>query len=99
MEDQSDSRTSSGDSEILQNSPTNRMIITDKIYTSKWEAEDEYASLIRAIINCHWLLQTSRHLEILPCDMYEVVKVGNRKWKINATPEHLAATQKYYKIV
>ena len=74
------------------------MIITDKIYTSKWEAEDEYASLIRAIINCHWLLQTSRHLEIPPYKMYEVVKVGNRKWKIRATLEHLAATQKFYKI-
>ena len=75
------------------------MIITNEIYTRKWEAEADCERLIRTIASCYWMLETSRHLEILPCDMYEVVKVGNRKWKINATPEHLAATQKYYKIV
>ena len=74
------------------------MIITNEVYTSKWEAEDEYASLIRAIINCHWLLQTAKYLNISPYNMYDIIKVGDRKWKIKATPEHLAATQKFYKI-
>ena len=75
------------------------MIITDKIYATKWEAEDHYWSLIMAIKGCSWLLQTAKNLEISPDEMYEIVKVGDRKWKINATPEHLAATQKFYKIV
>jgi len=52
-----------------------------------------------AIKGCPWLLQTAKNLEISPDEMYEIVKVGDRKWKINATSEHLAATQKFYKIV
>lgn len=74
------------------------MIITDKIYTTKWQAEDDYASLIRTIIGCDWLSETAKHLKIKPNKMYEIVKVGVRFWKIKATPEHLAATQKFYKI-
>jgi len=75
------------------------MIITTEIYTTKWQAEDDYASLIRTIISCDWLCQTAKHLGIPVHGMYEIVKVGDRKWKINLTPEHLAATQKFYKIV
>ena len=75
------------------------MIITNKIYTTKWQAEDDYFSLIRTIIGCDWLCQTARHLKIPIHEMYEVVKIGDRQWKIKATPEHLAATQKFYKIV
>ena len=74
------------------------MIITKEIYTTKWQAEDDYASLIRTIIGCDWLCQTAKHLGIPIHRMYEVIKVEKRQWKINATPEHLAAIQKFYKI-
>jgi len=75
------------------------MIITNEVYGTKWQAEHYYWSLIMAIKGCPWLLQTAKNLEISPDEMYEIVKVGDRKWKINATSEHLAATQKFYKIV
>ncbi len=74
------------------------MIITTKVYATKWQAEDDCDSLIRTILRCDWLCQTAKHLGISVHGMYEVIKVGDRKWRINATPEHLAATQKYYKI-
>lgn len=74
------------------------MIITKEVYKTRRQAEDDYASLIRTIIGCDWLCQTARHLGIPPYEMYEVIKVGDRQWRINATPEHLAATQKFYKI-
>jgi hypothetical protein len=75
------------------------MIITDKIYTTKRQAEDDYFSLIRTIKNSVWLSETAKHLNISPYDMYEIVKMENGKWRINATPEHLVATQAFYKIV
>ena len=74
------------------------MIITDKIYTTKWQAEDDYARLIRTIIGCDWLCQTARHFKIPIHEMYEVVKIGNRQWNIKATPEHLKAIKEFYKI-
>ena len=75
------------------------MIITNEVYKTKWQAETDYNNLMLTIGNCNWLLQTARHLGILPHKMYEIVKMENGKWKINATREHLAATQKFYKIV
>jgi hypothetical protein len=74
------------------------MIITDKIYTSKWGAENDYVAIVETIKSTDWLSETAKHLKIKPNKMYEIVKVGVRFWKIKATPEHLAATQKFYKI-
>jgi hypothetical protein len=74
------------------------MIITNEVYKTKWEAEAEYERLIRAITSCDWLSQTAKYLNISPYNMYDIVKTEDRKWKIKATPEHLAATQKFYKI-
>lgn len=74
------------------------MIITDKIYTSKWGAENDYRHIVETIKSTVWLSETAKHLKIKPNKMYDIVKMENGKWKINATPEHLAATQKFYKI-
>ena len=75
------------------------MIITNEVYATKWQAETDYDHLISTLVKCHWLSETARHLNISPYHMYEVVKIKNGKWKIKATREHLAATQKFYKIV
>jgi hypothetical protein len=75
------------------------MIITNEVYKTKWQAEEDYHRIVRTIISCNWLSQTAKYLNICPYDMYDIVKTDDRKWKINATPEHLAATQKFYKIV
>jgi hypothetical protein len=75
------------------------MIITNGVYATKWQAEEDYNNLIYTLVRCFWLSETARHLKISPHDMYEVVKIKDGKWKINATPEHLAATQEFYKIV
>jgi len=74
------------------------MIITNTVYKTKWQAEVDYDNLTYTLVKCWWLSETARHLNISPYDMYEIVKMENGKWKINATPEHLAAIQKYYKI-
>jgi hypothetical protein len=74
------------------------MIITTEIYTGKWQAKIAYEHLTNTIKNSVWLSETAKHLNISPYNMYEIVKMKNRKWKINATPEHLAATQAFYKI-
>jgi hypothetical protein len=75
------------------------MIIVDKIYTAKWCAENDCRHIAETIKESYWLAMTAESLGLKPKDMYKVIKVGDRKWKINATPEHLAATQKFYKIV
>ena len=75
------------------------MIITNEVYKLKVYAEDALGDLVETIKGSCWLMMTAKSLGLKPEDMYEVIKVGDRKWKINATPEHLAATQKFYKIV
>jgi hypothetical protein len=55
-------------------------------------------AIVETIKSTDWLSETAKHLKIKPNKMYEIVKVGVRFWKIKATPEHLAATQKFYKI-
>ena len=65
------------------------MIITDKIYTSKWGAENDYCHIVETIKSTDWLSEAAKHIKIKPNKMYEIVKVGVRFWKIKATPEHL----------
>ena len=74
------------------------MIITDKIYTSRWGAENDLRDIVETIKSTGWFSKTAKSLGLKPNKMYEIVKVGARFWRINATPEHLAATQKFYKI-
>ena len=74
------------------------MIITDKIYTSKWGAENDHRHIVETIKSTDWLSETAKHLKIKPNKMYEIVKVGVRFWKIKATPEHLKAIKEFYKI-
>jgi hypothetical protein len=76
------------------------MIIIDKIYTERWKAELELGILRQTTIaGCDCLAKAAESLGLKPQDMYEVIEVGERQWKINATAAHLAATQKFYKIV
>jgi len=77
--------------------PIERMY-TETIFPVKWRVGFAYERLIRTIKSDDWLLKKSKVLKLSPKKMYEVVKVGDRKWRINATPGHLAAIQKYYKI-
>lgn len=74
------------------------MIITNEVYATKWQAEADYEKLIKTITSCNWLSQTAKYLNISPYNMYDIVKTKDGKWRINATREHLAATQKFYKI-
>jgi len=75
------------------------MIITNQVYGAKWQAEVDYDDLTYTLVKCRWLSETARHLNISPYNMYEIVKMKNGKWMISATPEYLAATEKFYKIV
>jgi hypothetical protein len=75
------------------------MIITDKIYTARQQVELDLEHLTRTITNSVWLSDMAKSFKISPWKMYEIVQVGESYWRINATPEHLAATQKFYKIV
>jgi len=71
--------------------PIERMY-TETSFPAKWRVDFAYKSLMRTIKSDDWLLKKSKALKLSPQKMYEVVRVGARKWKINATSEYLAAT-------
>lgn len=68
-------------------------IYTESVYNTKCQASFAYERLIRTIKSDDLLLKKSKILKISPKKMYGVVQVGERKWKIVATPDHLAAIE------
>ena len=68
-------------------------IYTESVYKTKCQADFAYERLIRTIKSDDLLLKKSKNLKISLKKMYELSQVGERKWKIIATSEHLAAIE------
>ena len=64
----------------------------EKTHATKREATAMLASIIEKIQETTWMAATVHRVHMEPCELYEVVKVGNR-WHIKATARHLKAAK------
>lgn len=68
-------------------------IYTESVYNTKCQASFAYKRLIRTIKSDDLLVKKIKNFEDFTKKMYRVVQVGERTWKIVATPDHLAAIE------
>ena len=64
----------------------------EKTHSTKRAAVAMLAEIVQKITETKWMAATVHRVHMEPCELYEVVKVGN-KWHIKATARHLKAAK------